>query len=94
MAVNPRAQACVVLLVQQRTSKRLGTRERLFRNGYTVMVAGTLLGTRDLLAGIMPAMAAVDLGTNIDRAVELKAQLADDPRFQGVPVMLEIDLSE
>jgi len=82
----------VVLLVHQETSKRLGTRERLFRNGYTVLVPGTLLGTRNLLAEIMPAMAAVDLGSNIDRAVELKAQLMQDPRFQGVPIMLEIDL--
>ena len=90
--MNLRAQACVVLLVQQDASKRLGTRARLFRNGYTVLLAGTLLGTRNLLADIMPAMVAVDLGANIDRAVELKAQLMEDPRFQGVPIMLDIDL--
>ena len=40
----------------------------------------------------MPSMVAVDLGANIDRAVELKAQLMEDPRFQGVPIMLDIDL--
>ena len=90
--MNLRAQACVVLLVQQDAGKRLGTRARLFRNGYTVLLAGTLLGTRNLLADIMPAMVAVDLGANIDRAVELKAQLMEDPRFQGVPIMLDIDL--
>ena len=57
-----------------------------------MLLAGTLLGTRNLLADIMPAMVAVDLGANIDRAVELKAQLIEDPRFQGVPIMLDIDL--
>jgi response regulator RpfG family c-di-GMP phosphodiesterase len=92
VAVNRRPQACVVLLVQEHAERRLGTRDRLFRNGYTVLLAGTLAGTRNLLADIMPASAVVDMGSNVDRAVELRAQLEQDPRFRGIPVMLELDL--
>ena len=92
MAVNHRPQGCVVLLVHEDMSRRLGTRERLFRSGYTVLVAGTLSGTRDLLADLMPASAVVDMGGNVDRAVELRAQLEEDPRFRGVPIMLELEL--
>jgi PleD family two-component response regulator len=91
--VNPRPQGCVVLLVQEDAGRRLGTRERLFRNGYTVLVAGTLSGTRDLLAEMMPTSAVVDMGGNVDRAVELQAQLEEDPRFRGVPIMLELNLA-
>jgi len=80
------------LLVQEQAERRLGTRDRLFRNGYTVLLAGTLVGTRNLLADIMPASAVVDMGSNVDRAVELRAQLEQDPRFRGIPVMLELDL--
>ena len=66
--------------------------ERLFRSGYTVLVAGTLSGTRNLLAEVMPTSAVVDMGGNVDRAVELRAQLEQDPRFRGVPIMLDIDI--
>jgi hypothetical protein len=90
--VNPRRQGCVVLLVHQDTASRLGTRDRLFRSGYTVLVAGTLAGTRKLLADLMPVSAVVDMGGNVDRAVELQSQLEEDPRFNGVPIMLELDL--
>jgi hypothetical protein len=90
--VNPRRQGCVVLLVHEDTGSRLGTRDRLFRNGYTVLVAGTLTGTRNLLADLMPVSAVVDMGGNVDRAVELQSQLEEDPRFNGVPIMLELDL--
>lgn len=92
MAANHRPQGCVVLLVHERPERRLGTRDRLFRNGYTVLLAGTLSGTRNLLAEIMPASAVVDMGSNVDRAVELRAQLEEDPRFRGVTIMLELDL--
>jgi hypothetical protein len=81
-----------VLLVHEDTGSRLGTRDRLFRNGYTVLVAGTLTGTRNLLADLMPVSAVVDMGGNVDRAVELQSQLEEDPRFNGVPIMLELDL--
>jgi len=81
-----------VLLVHEHAERRLGTRDRLFRNGYTVLLAGTLVGTRNLLADIMPASAVVDMGGNVDRAVELRAQLEQDPRFRGIPIMLELDL--
>jgi hypothetical protein len=91
--VNPRPQGCVLLLVHENAGRRLGRRERLFRNGYTVFVAGTLSGTRNLLAEIMPTSAVVDMGGNVDRAVELQAQLEEDPRFRGVPIMLELDLA-
>ena len=90
--MNPRTQGCVVLLVHEDAGRRLGTRERLFRNGYTVLVAGTLAGTRNLLADLMPVSAVVDMGGNVDRAVELQAQLEQDPRFDGVPIMLQLDL--
>ena len=90
--MNPRSQGCVVLLVHEDADRRLGTRERLFRNGYTVLVAGTLSGTRNLLAEMMPTSAVVDMAGNVDRAVELQAQLEQDPRFRGVPIMLELDL--
>jgi hypothetical protein len=92
VAVHRRPQACVVLLVHEHAERRLGTRDRLFRNGYTVLLAGTLVGTRNLLADIMPASAVVDMGSNVDRAVELRAQLEQDPRFRGIPIMLELDL--
>jgi len=92
VAANRRPAACVVLLVHEQAERRLGTRDRLFRNGYTVLLAGTLVGTRNLLADIMPASAVVDMGSNVDRAVELRAQLEEDPRFRGIPVMLELDL--
>ena len=92
MAVHRRPPACVVLLVHEHAERRLGTRDRLFRNGYTVLLAGTLVGTRNLLADIMPASAVVDMGGNVDRAVELRAQLEQDPRFRGIPIMLELDL--
>ena len=91
--MNPRPQGCVVLLVHANTGRRLGRRERLFRNGYTVLVAGTLAGTRNLLAEMMPTSAVVDMGGNVDRAVELQAQLEQDPRFRGVPIMLELELA-
>jgi hypothetical protein len=90
--VNPRRQGCVVLLVHEDTGRRLGARDRLFRNGYTVLVAGTLTGTCNMLADLMPVRAVVDMGGNVDRAVELQAQLEQDPRFNGVPIMLELDL--
>lgn len=90
--MNPGPQGCVVLLVHEDTGRRLGTRDRLFRNGYTVLVAGTLASTRNLLADLMPANAVVDMGGNVDRAVELQAQLEQDPRFDGVPIMLQLDL--
>jgi PleD family two-component response regulator len=90
--VNPRPQGCVVLLVHEDAGRRLGTRDRLFRNGYTVLVAGTLTGTHNLLADLMPVSAVVDMGGNVDRAVELQAQLEQDPRFTGVPIMLQLDL--
>jgi response regulator RpfG family c-di-GMP phosphodiesterase len=92
VAVHRRPHACVVLLVHEHAERRLGTRDRLFRNGYTVLLAGTLSGTRNLLADIMPASAVVDMGSNVDRAVELRAQLEQDPRFRGIPIMLELDL--
>ena len=92
MAAHRRPQACVVLLVHEHAGRRLGTRERLFRSGYTVLLAGSLVGTRNLLADIMPASAVVDMGSNVDRAVELRAQLEQDPRFRGIPIMLELDL--
>ncbi|MFL5311974.1 MAG: hypothetical protein ACJ79H_16200 [Myxococcales bacterium] len=92
MAVNHRPQACVVLLVHEHAGRRLGTRDRLFRNGYTVLLAGSLVGTRNLLADIMPASAVVDMGGNVDRAVELRAQLEKDARFRGIPIMLDLDL--
>jgi PleD family two-component response regulator len=92
MAVNPRSRGCVVLLVHEDAGRRMGTRDRLFRNGYTVLVAGTLTGTLNLLADLMPASAVVDMGANVDRAVELQAQLEQDPRFHGVPIMLQLDL--
>ena len=92
MAATHRPQGCVVLLVHEHAGRRLGTRDRLFRNGYTVFLAGTLSGTRNLLAEIMPASAVVDMGSNVDRAVELRAQLEEDPRFRGVTIMLELDL--
>ena len=85
-------QGCVVLLVHDNTSRRLSARERLFRSGYTVLVAGTLSGTRNLLAEVMPTSAVVDMGGNVDRAVELRAQLEQDARFRGVPIMLDIDI--
>jgi hypothetical protein len=90
--VSQSRQGCVVLLVHDDAGRRLGARERLFRNGYTVLVAGTLPGTRNLLAEIMPASAAVDMGSNVDRAVELRAQLEEDPRFRGVRIVLDIDI--
>jgi PleD family two-component response regulator len=90
--VNSRPQGCVVLLVHEDADRRLGTRDRLFRNGYTVLLAGTLSGTRNLLAEMMPTSAVVDMGGNVDRAVELQAQLEQDPRFRGVPIMLELEL--
>jgi hypothetical protein len=34
----------------------------------------------------------VDLGANVDRAVELKAQLEQDPRFAGIPIVLDLEL--
>ncbi len=92
MAAHHRPPACVVLIVDEHAERRLGTRDRLFRSGYTVLLAGTLEGTRNLLAEIMPASAVVDMGNNVDRAIELRAQLEMDPRFRGVPVMLELDL--
>ena len=85
-------QGCVVLLVHDDTGSRLGARERLFRSGYTVLVAGTMTSTRNLLAEIMPTSAVVDMGSNIDRAVELRAQLEQDPRFRGIPVVLDLDI--
>jgi len=91
--VNQPKHGCVVLLVHDDTSRRLGKRERLFRSGYTVLVAGTLTGTRNLLAEVMPTSAVVDMGGNVDRAVELRAQLEQDPRFRGIPIMLDIDLA-
>lgn len=91
--MNPRPQGCVVLLVHEDADRRLGTRERLFRNGYRVLLAGTLAGTRNLLAEMMPTSAVVDMGGNVDRAVELQAQLEQDPRFRGVPIMLELELA-
>jgi PleD family two-component response regulator len=90
--VNRSKQGCVVLLVHDNAVRRLGTRERLFRSGYTVLLAGTLNGTRNLLAEVMPTSAVVDMGSNVDRAVELRAQLEQDPRFRGVPIMLDIQL--
>ena len=86
-------QGCVVLLVHDNAGSRLGARERLFRNGYTVLVAGTLTSTRNLLAEIMPASAVVDMGSNVDRAVELRAQLEQDPRFRGIRIVLDLDIS-
>src|SRR5712692_5434349 len=91
-AVNPAPQGWVVLLVHEDAGRRLGTRDRLFRNGYTVLVAGTLTGTRNLLADLMPVSAVVDMGGNVDRAVELQAQVEQDPRFSGVPIMLQLEL--
>ena len=85
-------QGCVVLLVHDDAGSRLSVRERLFRNGYTVLVAGTLVSTRNLLAEIMPASAVVDMGSNVDRAVELRAQLEQDPRFRGIPVVLDLKI--
>ena len=70
MAANHRPQGCVVLLVHERPERRLGTRDRLFRNGYTVLLAGTLSGTRNLLAEIMPASAVVDMGSNVEEYCE------------------------
>ena len=85
-------QACVVLLVHEDAGRRLGSRERLFRNGYGVLVPGTLSGTRNLLAGLMPGSVVVDMGGNVDRAIELRAQLEKDPRFRGVAVVVDLDL--
>jgi len=56
-------------------------------------VAGTLTSTRNLLAEIMPASAVVDMGSNVDRAVELRAQLEQDPRFRGIRIVLDLDIS-
>ena len=84
-------QACIVLLVHEDTRRRLGTRDRLFRNGYRVL-AGTLAGTRNLLAELLPDSVVVDMGGNVDRAIELRAQLEKDPRFSGVPIVLDLDL--
>jgi response regulator RpfG family c-di-GMP phosphodiesterase len=91
--VSQPRQGCVVLLVHDHADGRLGTRERLFRNGYTVLVAGTLTSTRNLLAEIMPVSAVVDMGANADRAVELRAQLEQDPRFRGIPIVLDLEVS-
>ncbi len=91
--MSHRTHGCVVLLVHDNAVRRVGLRERLFRSGYTVLVAGSLLGTRDLLAKIMPTSAVVDLGSNVDRAVELKAQLEQDSRFAGVPIVLDLELA-
>ena len=85
-------QACVVLLVHEDAGRRLGSRERLFRNGYRVLVAGTRDGTRNLLAGLMPGSVVVDMGRDVDRAIELRAQLEQDPRFSGVPIVVDLDL--
>ena len=90
--MKQRPQGCVVLLVQDNATRRLGTRERLFRNGFRVLAGGTLAGTKDYLADMMPVNAVVDMGSNVDRAVELRAQLEQDPRFQGIPIMLQLDL--
>jgi PleD family two-component response regulator len=90
--VSPRPQGCVVLLVHEDAGRRLGSRDRLFRSGYRVLVAGTLSGTRNLLADTMPASIVVDMGSNVDRAVELRARLEQDSRFDGVPIMLDLDL--
>ncbi len=32
------------------------------------------------------------MGGNVDRAVELRAQLKQDPGFRGVPIVLDLDL--
>ncbi|HEX9487105.1 MAG TPA: hypothetical protein VF976_08575 [Gemmatimonadales bacterium] len=40
----------------------------------------------------MPVSAVVDMGGNVVRAVELQAQLEQDPRFSGVPIMLQLEL--
>jgi hypothetical protein len=80
-------------MVHDDADRRLGARARFFRNGYTILVAGTLPGTRNLLAEIMPTGAVVDMGSNVDRAVELRAQLEEDPRFRGVPIVLDLNLS-
>ena len=85
-------QGCVVLLVHDDAGSRLGTRERLFRNGYTVLVAGSFPATKNLLAEIMPTSAVVDMGSNVDRAVELRAQLEEDGRFRGIPIVLDLNL--
>jgi len=85
-------QACVVLMVHEDTRRRLGSRDRLFRSGYSVLVAGTLSGTRNLLAGLMPGSVVVDMGRNVDRAIELRAQLEEDPRFSGVAIVVDLDL--
>jgi hypothetical protein len=90
--VSPRPQGCVVLLVHDDTGRRLGTRDRLFRNGYRVLVAGTMESTRNLLAGLLPGSMVVDMGGNVDRAVELRAQLEQDPRFKGITIVLDLDL--
>ena len=81
-----------MLLVHDDADSRLGARERFFRSGYTVLVAGTMSSTRNLLAEIMPASAVVDMGSNVDRAVELRAQLEQDPRFRGIPIVLDLDV--
>jgi PleD family two-component response regulator len=81
-----------VLLVHDDTGRRLGTRDRLFRNGYRVLVAGTLESTRNLLAGLLPGSMVVDMAGNVDRAVELRAQLEQDSRFRGIPIVLDLDL--
>ena len=41
----------------------------------------------------MPACAVVDMGANVDRAVELRAQLEQDPRFRGIPIVLDLEVS-
>ena len=76
----------------RRYGRRLGTRDRLFRNGYRVLIAGTLGSTRNPLAGLLPGSVVVDMGGNVDRAVELRAQLKQDPGFRGVPIVLDLDL--
>jgi PleD family two-component response regulator len=90
--VSQPRQGCVVLLVHDDAGSRLGARDRLFRSGYTVLVAGTMSSTCNLLAEIMPTSAVVDMGANVDRAIELRAQLEQDPRFRGIRIVLDLDV--
>ena len=87
-------QACVVVLVHEDAGRRLGSRERLFHPQCTRvrLLHGTLDGTRNLLAGLMPGSVVVDMGRDVDRAIELRAQLEHDPRFSGVPIVVDLDL--
>ena len=34
----------------------------------------------------------VDMGRDVDRAIELRTQLEQDPRFSGVPIVVDLDL--